>query len=144
LELVYDLTERVILAYEPALPLPSGADAHRVQIERAARARVASPSTPARVLPQHLGRLTPPSAHWERRARSFRVEVPGWRHASLHRDAPRPCGIEAHTLFAPFDPLIWERVRTKRLSQFRSRIEIYTPAERRQHNHYMLPFLPDA
>jgi len=30
------------------------------------------------------------------------------------------------------------------LSQFRSRIEIYTPAERRQHNHYMLPFLLDA
>jgi uncharacterized protein len=144
-ERVYDLTERVIPRAMLALPTPSLADAHRALLDRAARALGVATAGDLR----DYFRLSPEPS---RRAIAELVEeqillpvtIEGWRQpAFIHHSARRPRRINGQALLAPFDPLIWERSRTERLFGFRYRIEIYTPAHKRVHGYYVLPFLMD-
>ncbi|MBJ6122783.1 YcaQ family DNA glycosylase [Sphingomonas sp. BT553] len=141
-ERVYDLTERVIPPAILALATPDEATAQRMLIDRAARAMGIATAGELR----DYFRLDPASTRLAiatlcEEGALRPVEIPGWPAAFLHRDARRPRRIAAQALLAPFDPLIWERARTERLFGFRYRIEIYTPADRRQHGYYVLPFL---
>lgn len=70
------------------------------------------------------------------------VSVKGWKEqAYLDPQARRPRKIGAHALLSPFDNLIWFRERAERIFGVRVKLEIYTPAEQRQHGYYVLPFL---
>jgi uncharacterized protein YcaQ len=144
-ERVYDLTERVIPADVLALPTPEPAEAHRRLIELSARAHGVATAADLR----DYFRLKPEEAKpaidaLVEEGVLLPVAVAGWRQpAFLHAEARRPRRIRGQALLAPFDPLIWERARTERLFDFRYRIEIYTPAEKRQHGYYVLPFLMD-
>ncbi|CDX12899.1 conserved hypothetical protein [Mesorhizobium sp. ORS 3324] len=142
-ERYYDLPERVLPQSVLELPVPSVEDAHRELLRISARAhgiatygdlrdyfRLAPGDTKDRIEELvETGELLP-------------VKVEGWdRTAYLHKDARIPRRIEARALLAPFDPVVFERTRTEKLFGFRYRIEIYTPAEKRQYGYYVLPFL---
>ncbi|MBN8874047.1 MAG: YcaQ family DNA glycosylase [Rhodospirillales bacterium] len=141
-ERVYDLTERVIPPAVLALPTPPEDAARRGLIAHAAAALGIATAADLR----DYFRLSPADgdpaiATLLEEGVLRQVQVPGLPPAFVHRDARRPRRITARALLAPFDPLVWERTRAERLFGFRYRIEIYTPAEKRQHGYYVLPFL---
>ncbi|WP_310785730.1 winged helix-turn-helix domain-containing protein [Mycobacterium sp. Z3061] len=71
-----------------------------------------------------------------------RVEVDGWSApAYLRAGQTVPRRDRGTALLCPFDPLIFFRPRVKRIFNFHYRIEIYTPAAKRQYGYYVWPFL---
>ena len=141
-ERVYDLTERALPA-GAALPTPPDDEAQRRLLLVAAGAlgvatmgdlraywRIGPQDAAARI-PElvEAGDLLP-------------VGVEGWRQPAFMPARLAAARVpRAAALVSPFDPLFWERDRAERLFGLRYRIEIYTPAEKREFGYYVLPFL---
>ncbi len=145
-ERVYDLPERVLPRATLDLPTPAEADAQRSLLERAARALGVATATDLR----DYFRLKPADANLRlaelvEAGTLVPVRVHGWPQPAFRHAAARAARhITGQALLAPFDPLIWERSRAQRLFGTRYRIEIYTPAHKRVHGYYVLPFLMDG
>ncbi len=143
-ERVYDLVERVIPASVLSLPTPGTQEAQRVLVRSAAQAL--GVATAADLAAYHLlepavgrarvaelvegGLLTP-------------VHVEGWREPAYldARASPAKPARTHATLLSPFDSLIWDRRRTRRLFGFDYRIEVYVPEPQRRFGYYVLPLL---
>jgi len=142
-ERVYGIADKVLPKAIRETATPDREDAQRELIRIAARAqgvaterdlrdyfRMGVAETKARIAELlEMGDLVP-------------VTVKGWgQPAYLDPAARRPRKVAANALLSPFDNLIWFRERAERLFDVRIRLEIYTPAHKRVHGYYVLPFL---
>ena len=144
-ERVYDLPERVLPPAIARTPTPSRAEACRALLKISARAMGVATERDLR----DYFRLSVADARDGVAAlvadrALVPVVVQGWSQpAYLWADGPAPRRVKAAALLSPFDNLIWFRERTERLFGVRVRLEIYTPAHKRIHGYYVLPFLQD-
>jgi len=145
-ERVYDLPERVLPRSVLDHPTPSTVDAQRALLARSAKALGIATAEdlrdyyriPAADLQLPLQQLVEDGT-------VIPVKVRGWRQqAYLHKDARAGRKVDGAALLSPFDPVVWHRPRTERLFDFYYRLEIYTPAHKREHGYYVLPFLLDG
>ena len=145
-ERVYDLPERVLPQLILQQRTPSDVDAQRMLLAQSAQALGVATADDLRDyyrIPAADVRL--PLEQLVEDRTLIPVRVRGWRQqAYLYKDARASRKIEGSALLSPFDPLIWHRPRTERLFGFRYRLEIYTPAHKREHGYYVLPFLLDG
>lgn len=142
-ERLYDLTERVLPPEIVSAPEIPEDEQRRQLITTAARALgVATTYDLADYF--HLNH-----ADTRRRVRELQdegllveVAVEGWKDRAYMPSGAR-FGRPAldGALVSPFDSLVWNRRRTERLFGFHYRIEIYTPAPKRNYGYYVLPFL---
>ena len=139
----YDLAERVLPSHVREMRTPPEADAQRELL------RVAAGCLGVATEPDLGDYFRLPRAVSKARVAELldsgelqAVEVRGWdTPAYLWPAARRPRRIRARALLSPFDSLVWSRPRAERLFSFRYRLEIYTPAHKRIHGYYVLPFL---
>ncbi len=73
------------------------------------------------------------------------VRVVGWARPAYADPAALAAldrrGRHRTTLLSPFDSLVWDRARTRRLFGFDHSLEAYTPAPARRHGYFAMPLL---
>jgi uncharacterized protein len=140
---MYDLTERLLPADVLSQPEPTEREARKQLLLLAARHH--GVGTLDDLVDYHRQKKTPCKpliAELVEEGALREVAVEGWQHpAYLHAEAATPRRLAACALLSPFDPVVWHRDRALRLFGFHYRIEIYTPAPKRQYGYYVLPIL---
>lgn len=72
------------------------------------------------------------------------VDVDGWRGPVWAAPETLRTGTRGRhrtTLLSPFDSLVWDRERTRRVFGFNHRLEAYVPRAKRVHGYYTMPLL---
>ncbi|MGE2727870.1 winged helix-turn-helix domain-containing protein [Mycolicibacterium vaccae] len=141
----YDLTERVLPA-DVLHRQVDEADAVRELVLRAATALGVATEADLRDYFRLAARQVKPAiADLVAAGELEPVQVDGWAApAYLRVGQAIPRRDRGTALLCPFDPLIFFRPRVERLFGFVYRLEIYTPAPKRQFGYYVWPFLLDG
>ncbi|HEX2384067.1 MAG TPA: crosslink repair DNA glycosylase YcaQ family protein [Acidimicrobiales bacterium] len=144
-ERLYDIPTRVLPADVLAAPTPTVEDAQRSLLLESARCLgIATARDIADYFRIGVTEARPRLAELVETGDLIPTRVEGWKQAAfLHSSARVPRRVHARALLSPFDSLVWDRDRTERLFGMRYRIELYTPAPKRVHGYYVLPFLLD-
>src|SRR5205085_215951 len=148
-EKTFDLPERVLRPEVLAAPTPSVHEARRERVRVAAKASgIVTLRDLSRLTRTGHLRFAQPElkayvAELVEEGQLVAARVEGWKDTAFvvaGRQPKRPTRTEA-TLLSPFDSLIWDRDRTRRLFGFDYTIDIYVPAPKRVHGYYVLPIL---
>jgi len=147
---VYDLRERVLPAWEDT-QLPPFKDAQRALVLKVVHALgVTTAPWVADYFRTRKQDTIPLVTELVREGKLLSVQVKGWDSpAYIHPgnqgiaeqagdNALRP---QLTTLLSPFDPLVWDRVRTREMFNFDYTLECYTPAAKRRYGYFTLPVL---
>jgi hypothetical protein len=140
---IYDTPERALPQQVLDAPTPNEHDARKQLLVRSAIAQgVATAADLADYYRQKPAAVKPLIVELLEVGELREVAVDGWgEKAFVHRSAKLPKQLHATALLSPFDSLVWCRPRNERLFDFRYRIEIYTPKEKRKFGYYVLPFM---
>jgi uncharacterized protein YcaQ len=142
----YDLTERVLPAEIVGRQVDE-AEAVRELVLRAATALgVATEADLRDYFRLGARQVKPAIADLVAADEIEQVDVDGWSAPAYLRAGQKiPRRDRGTALLCPFDPLVFFRPRVERLfGGFHYRIEIYTPAPKRQFGYYVWPFLLDG
>ncbi len=141
----YDLAERVLPAEVLAREVAEGDAVRELTLRAATALGVATEADIRDYFRLAAGQVKPAIAKLVADGELERVDVEGWSNpAYLAAGQTIPRRDRGTALLCPFDPLIFFRPRVERLFGFHFRIEIYTPANKRQYGYYVWPFLLDG
>ena len=141
----YDLTENVLPAEVLARELTEDDAVRELMLRAATALGVATEADIRDYFRLAAGQAKPAIATLVADGELEQVDVEGWSApAYLHVGQTIPRRDRGTALLCPFDPLIFFRPRVERLFDFHYRIEIYTPAAKRQYGYYVWPFLLDG
>jgi uncharacterized protein len=141
----YDLTERVLPPDVLAREVDEDDAVRELTLRAATALGVATEADIRDYFRLAAGQAKPAIAELVADGELAPVDVDGWSAPTyLVAGQTIPRRNRGTALLCPFDPLIFFRPRVERLFGFHYRIEIYTPANKRQYGYYVWPFLLDG
>ncbi|MBI5337216.1 MAG: YcaQ family DNA glycosylase [Mycolicibacterium rufum] len=141
----YDLTERVLPAEVVARHVDEAQAVRELTLRAATALGVATEADLRDYFRLGARQVKPAIADLVASGELEPVQVDRWSApAYLRAGQTVPRRDRGTALLCPFDPLVFFRPRVERLFGFHYRIEIYTPAPKRQYGYYVWPFLMDG